>query len=106
MGNPAGTKASREEEMAFLAIEQVLSIEITMLDAGGSNKVPDGSWTSAGGAGRLGIVEVASSPAIALMKDCAAAKREGKPQFEDASVPARLGELAEVRTELLAEDWA
>lgn len=40
------------------------------------------------------------------MREWAAAKREGRPQSESGSIPARLGELAQVCTEMLAEGWA
>lgn len=36
----------------------------------------------------------------------AAAKRDGRPQEEGGSIPSRLGELAEVCTEMLTETWA
>lgn len=44
MSNSAGAKASREEEIAFLAMEQVLGVDIRLADAGGGSKMPDGSW--------------------------------------------------------------
>lgn len=40
------------------------------------------------------------------MSEWAAAKREGRAQSEGGSVPTRIGELAQVCTEMLAEDWA
>lgn len=104
VSNAAGAKASREEEIAFLAMEQVLSVEIVLADAAGGNKQPDGAWKLLDG--RRGIVEITSPPAADLMREWAAAKRERRPQTESGSVAARLGELAQVCTELLAADWA
>lgn len=106
MSNAAGAQASREEEIAFLAMEEVLGVEIHLADAGAGNKMPDGTWEYPDGEGRRGIVEVTSPPAKSLMSEWAAAKREGRPQSESGSVPTRFGGLAEVCTEMLAEDWA
>ncbi|NHA01687.1 hypothetical protein G5V59_23415 [Nocardioides sp. W3-2-3] len=68
--------------------------------------MPDGAWIYPEGGTRRGIVEITSPPAASLMSQWAAAKREGRPQTESGSVPARLGELAQVCTEMLEEDWA
>lgn len=106
MSNAAGAQASREEEIALLAMEEVLGVEIQLADAGAGNKMPDGTWVYPDGEGRRGIVEITSPPASSLMKEWAAAKREGRPQTESGSVPAMLGELAQVCTEMLAQDWA
>ena len=108
MSNAAGAQAKREEEIAFLAMEQVLGNEIELADAGAGNKKPDGSWaySSDDGQARRGIVEVTSPPATDLMRTWAVAKREGQPQSESGSIPTRFGELAQVCTELLAENWA
>lgn len=108
MSNAAGAKAKREEEIAFLAMEQVLGGEIELADAGAGNKKPDGCWTYSSDDGQVcrGIVEVTSPPAKSLMATWAAAKREGQPQSESGSIPTRFGELVQVCTELLAEDWA
>jgi hypothetical protein len=106
MSNAAGAQASREEEIALLAMEEVLGVEIQLADAGAGNKMPDGTWVYPDGEGRRGIVEITSPPAASLMSEWAAAKREGRPQTEGGSVSARLGELAQVCTDILAEDWA
>ena len=108
MSNDAGAKTSREEEIAFLAMEQVLAVDIELADAGAGagNKMPDGTWRSPEDPNRRGIVEVTSPPAASLMATWAAAKRDGKRQEEGGSIPSRLGELAEVCTEMLAETWA
>lgn len=106
MSNAAGAKTSREEEIAFLAMEQVLGVDIKLADAGAGNKMPDGTWRSPDDHQSLGIVEVTSPPATSLMASWALAKREGKPQEEGGSIPLRLGELAEICTEMLAEAWA
>ncbi len=76
--NRVGAQASREEEIALLAMEEVLGIEIQLADAGAGNKVPDGAWVHPGGEGRQGIVEITSPPATSLMSEWAAAKRDGK----------------------------
>lgn len=99
-------QATREEEIAFLAMEEILGVDIRLADAGTGNKMPDGTWVYANGQGRSGIVEITSPPAAVLMKEWAAAKREGRPQSESGSIPTRLGELANVCTEMLATDWA
>jgi hypothetical protein len=44
MSNVAGATTSREEEIAFLALEQVLGVDIKLADAGAGDKKPDGSW--------------------------------------------------------------
>jgi hypothetical protein len=106
MSNAVGSQANREEEIAFLAMEEVLGVDIQLADAGAGNKMPDGTWLYPDGQGRRGIVEITSPPARVLMKEWAAAKREGRPQSESGSVPTRLGELAQVCAEMLATGWA
>ena len=106
MSNVAGAKASREEEIAFLAMEQVLGVDIKLADSGAGDKMPDGSWVNPDDQERRGIVEITSPPATSLMREWARAKKEGQPQAEGGSIPLRLNELAQVCTELLAEDWA
>jgi hypothetical protein len=44
MSNATGAKARREEEIAFLAMEKVLGVEIKLADAGPGDKKPDGTW--------------------------------------------------------------
>lgn len=106
MSNAAEKKASREEEIAFLVMEQVLAVEIKLADAGGGDKKPDGFWLYPDDNGRRAIVEITSPPATSLMSEWAAAKREGRRQSESGSVPTRMGELAQVCAEMLAEHWA
>jgi hypothetical protein len=106
MSNVAGAKASREEEIAFLALEQVLGVDITLADAGAGDRKPDGSWVYPDGQERQGIVEVTSPPATSLMGEWARAKKAGQPQTEGGSIPLRLNELAQVCSAMLAEDWA
>jgi hypothetical protein len=106
MSNVPGAKASREEEIAFLALEQVLEVEIKLADAGAGDKKPDGSWVYPDGQERQGIVEITSPPATSLMGEWARAKKAGQPQTEGGSIPLRLNELAQVCSEMLAEDWA
>lgn len=107
MGNVAGTTTSREEEIAFLAMEQVLKVDIRLADAGKGNKMPDGTWIYPDKSGRRGIVEVTSPPDAKLMADWAYAKRMGDSSMSEAgSMPVRWNELAQVCTELLAQDWA
>jgi hypothetical protein len=104
VSNAAGAQTSREEEIAFLALEQVLEVDIKLADAGAGEKMPDGSWSYADG--RRGIVEITSPPAKSLMAGWAAAKRAGRPQSESGSIDARIGELAAVCTEMLEMEWA
>jgi hypothetical protein len=106
MSNATGAKASREEEIAFLIMENVLGVDIHLADAGAGNRKPDGAWTSAGAKERRGIVEVTSPPDKELLKEWAQAKRDGEPQSEGGSIPPRLNELDQVCKEFLAEDWA
>ena len=80
MSNNSSAKTSREEEIAFLAMEQILGVDIALADAGGGSKMPDGSWETS--TGRC-IVEVTSPPATALMAEWARAKKEGRPQIEN-----------------------
>jgi hypothetical protein len=106
MSNAAGAKASREEEIAFLIMEDVLGVDIQLADAGAGNKKPDGIWVSVGTKGHRGIVEITSPPDEKLLRKWAQAKRDGQPQSESGSMPLRLNELDQVCTGLLAEDWA
>ena len=105
MSNVAGAKASREEEIAFLAMEQVLAVEIKLADAGAGDKKPDGFWVYPDGQ-RQGIVEVTSPRATSLMRKWARAKKAGRHKTEGGSIPLRWNELAQVCSEMLAEDWA
>lgn len=106
MSNAAGAKASREEEIAFLIMENVLGVDIHLADAGAGNQKPDGAWVDTDAKGLRGIVEITSPPDKQLLKKWAQAKRDGKPQSESGSIPLRLNELDQVCAELLAEDWA
>ena len=106
MSNAAGAKASREEEIAFLVMEQVLGVDIKLADAGAGDKMPDGSWVYPGAQERQGIVEITSPPATSLMSEWARAKKEGRSQTEGGSIPVRWNELAQVCTEMLEEGWA
>lgn len=106
MSNAAGTKASREEEIAFLIMENVLGVDIHLADAGAGNQKPDGDWLSMGPEGRRGIAEITSPPDKQLLKKWAKAKRDGVPQSESGSIPLRLNELDQVCIELLEEAWA
>ncbi|WP_430788092.1 hypothetical protein [Actinoplanes sp. G11-F43] len=106
MSNLASAKASREEEIAFLALEQVLGVDIMLADAGAGDKKPDGTWVYPGGRQRTGVVEITSPPAERLMGTWARAKKAGQPQVESGSIPLRWNQLAEVCAEMLAEDWA
>jgi hypothetical protein len=106
MSNLAGAKARREEEIAFLVMEQVLGVDIRLADAGAGNKKPDGSWVCPGDQERRGIVEVTSPPDTRLMSAWARAKRAGGSQSESGAIPLRWNELAQVCAELLAEEWA
>ncbi|WP_344514074.1 hypothetical protein [Dactylosporangium maewongense] len=106
MSNAAGAKATREEEIAFRAMEQVLGIDIKLADAGAGNNMPDGAWVYPDGQERRGIVEVTSPPAAHLMRRWARARKAGLPLTESGSIPLRLNELAQVCDEILAADWA
>lgn len=106
MSNSAGAKASREEEIALLAMEQVLGIDIKLADAGAGDKKPDGWWIYPDSEERQGFVEITSPPAARLMSEWARAKRAGQSQVEGGSIPLRLNELAQVCTEMLATAWA
>ena len=105
MSNRAEATASREEEIAFLAMEQVLGVEIGLADAGAGAKMPDGSWMYPGQE-RQGVVEITSPPADRLMTEWARGKKARRPQTEDGSIPLRLNDLAQVCAEMFAEDWA
>lgn len=105
MSNSKDAKPRREEEIAFLAMEQALGVDIRLADAGGGNGKPDGAWQSVEGS-RKGIVEITSPPDEELMRQRAHAKRDGDLQKDSGSVPARLNDLANLCMELLAEEWA
>jgi hypothetical protein len=104
MANPADANASREEEIAFLAMEQVLRVDIELADAGAGDRMPDGAWAYADG--RRAIVEITSPPAAALLADWALAKRNGKPQVEGGCVPLLWNGLAGWCESLLSQSWA
>jgi len=127
MSNLTGAQASREEEIAFLAMEHVLKVDIKLADAGAGDKMPDGRWVnpevpgsqdgqgdqgdsseqpSPGARERVGIVEITSPPATGLLREWARAKKAGLPQTEAGTIDTRLGELAEICAEMLAESWA
>lgn len=106
MSNAVGTQANREEEIAFLIMEDVLGVKIQLADAGGGNKKPDGSWIIPSERQRRGIVEITSPPDQKLMKQWAKAKREGLQQKEGGSIPLYLNQLDKFCAELLSEDWA
>ncbi|WP_256843033.1 hypothetical protein [Ornithinimicrobium cryptoxanthini] len=103
MSNAADAKARREEEIAFLIMEQVLGVDIHLADAGTGDKKPDGAWTYPKGGQRRGLVEVTSPPDQDIMKRWAQAKRDGQAQSETGSIPTHLNVLHAVCTELLAE---
>lgn len=106
MSNAVGTQARREEEIAFLAMENVLGVDIKLADAYSKNKMPDGIWVYPEENHRQGIVEVTSPPAEIRMRERAIAKRAGQRYIESGSIPIRWGELAQVCAEMLEEDWA
>lgn len=106
MSNAVGKTARREEEIAFLSIEQILGVDIKLADAGAGDKMPDGFWLSPDDQARRAFVEVTSPPATSLMREWATAKREGRSQNESGSVPTRWGELAQICAEMFAENWA
>lgn len=106
MSNSTSTTARREEEIAFLLMENVLGVNILLLDAGTGDRKPDGTWNYPDDAGRRGVVEVTSPPDKKLMRDWAIAKRNGDVQSESGSVPVRANQLAEVIAELLREKWS
>lgn len=106
MSNVADAKATREEEIAFLAMERVLGVDIKLADAGTGDRKPDGTWTYPDGQGRHGIVEITSPPAAWLLRQLARAKKAGAPHIESGSFPLRWGELALVCAEMLATPWA
>lgn len=106
MGNSKSARASREEEIAFLAIEQVLGVDVRLADAGSGDRQPDGLWTCDGDPPRVGIVEVTSPPATKLMNRWAADKRAGRPQGESGMIDSRLGDLGGLCADLLDSGWA
>ncbi|MGY0232595.1 hypothetical protein [Longispora urticae] len=106
MSNAAGATATREEEIAFLAMEQVLRIDIKLADAGAGDRMPDGSWVYPDGQKGRGIVEVTSPPAARLLTQRARAKKAGLRHTESGSISLLLNQLAQVCNEMLAADWA
>lgn len=103
MSNNAETTTSREEEVAFLAMEQALGINIELADAGGGNSMPDGTWSAADG---RGIVEVTSPPAARQPAKRASSRRANEPLSESGVISARTNELAAHLMEELEQDWA
>lgn len=106
MSNAAGKRPSREEEIAFLAMEHVLGVEIELADAGTGAGQPDGAWSYLDDQSRRAIVEITSPPDADLMSKWAQAKTRGQLRSESGSIPLRWGELAEFFSEMLSADWA
>ena len=86
-------------------MEQVLGVDIRLADAGAGDKKPDGEWTDPATGSRC-IVEVTGPTETNLLRSWAEAKRSGRPQHESGCMPVRWGELAQVCSEILAEQWA
>lgn len=103
MNNPAGKKADRSEEIAFLLLEEVLGVRIYLADANGKSGNVDGRWERNG---RVGIVEVTGPPAVEEMRNFANAERKGTRWMESASVAAHLGTLAQHLSDELTQTWA
>lgn len=104
VNNSASTTANREEEIAFLAVEQVLGVDVLLSDAGNGDRTPDGTWEYPDE--RRGVVEVTSPPDKALMRQWALANRKGYAHSESGSLPVRANQLADVLAEMLSEGWA
>jgi len=100
VNNARDAAASREEEIAFLIVEQVLGVQVLLADAGSGDKVPDGRWEVAG---RAAVIEVTSPPSRRVMRAFAEAVREGTPFNESGSSPIHLGALGEHLTELVTQ---
>lgn len=105
MSNASGTTARREEEIAFLAVESALGIDIVLADTDGRQGMPDGNWDYPDGSCRRAVIEVTSPPADLLMKQWAQQRRDGVPQTDEGDVPTRLGETDLVVSEMLNADW-
>lgn len=103
MSNSANTTTSREEEIAFLTMEQILGVDIKLADSASGNSMPDGAWSTADG---RGIVEVTSPPAKRQMAKWAKSKRANEPLSEGGAIPARINELADLFMESFELDWA
>lgn len=104
MSNTADARARREEEIAFLIMEDVLGVDIRLADAGGGNSKPDGEWVIPGSK-RRGIIEVTAPDERKLLKKWAQQRRDGQYQEESGSMPTRFNQLTEVCNEILSEAW-
>lgn len=103
MNNACHTTASREEEIAFLIVEEVLGVEVRLADAGGGDKVPDGRWEKAA---LVAVIEVTSPPSTEPMRAFAEVERARKAFHETTCSPLHLGNLAEHLTELVTQTLA
>ncbi|QWW19540.1 hypothetical protein I6B53_10770 [Schaalia sp. 19OD2882] len=106
MSNDRNKRPSRGEEIAFLAMEHVLGVEIKLADAGAGDKMPDGVWVYPDDGDKRAIVEITSPPDTEYMKSCAEAKRTGEHHIESGSITLCPGGLAQALTEILSKDWA
>lgn len=103
MNNPVGKKADRVEEIAFLIMEDVLGVRISIADANGTSGTVDGRWERGDG---VGVVEVTGPPAETAMRNYANAIRVGERWLECGSSAAHLGVLAEHLSDELKQPWA
>lgn len=105
MSNKTGTQARREEEIAFLAIENILDVDIYLADSGGGNSKPDGGWRDPDN-DFLNILEVTSPDETELMRNRFIAARDRKNYAESGVLGIDWGMLHENINEMLSEGWA
>ncbi|WP_326503714.1 hypothetical protein [Rothia nasimurium] len=104
MSNKTGTQTRREEEIAFLAIENILDVDIYLADSGGGNSRPDGEWRDPAN-DFLNILEVTSPDETELMRNMFIAARDGKNHIESGFLGSDWGMLHENINEMLSEGW-
>lgn len=104
MSNPARTHARRDEEIAFLIVERVLGVDISLADAGAGNSAVDGAWIYVNG--RRAVIEVTSPPDAEHMRDAARAQHAGELFVESGVVRLGPRKLSARLGELLRQEWA
>lgn len=77
MSNQANAQPRREEEIAFISMEQAMGVRICLADIGGGQRKPDGEWVTPDGS--RAIVEVTGPDERELIGSWATSKREGRP---------------------------
>lgn len=110
MSNSNLAKATRGEEIAFLAMERIPGVNIELADAdagaGAGAKMPDDRWKRIPSEDQDCVVEVTSPPASHLTHERAHAKIYDSSHVETGSYAPRLNDISQVCAEMMHTVWA